>query len=380
MTTQKIISHIFMLFITALVIGTTGNIDFATETIVRLPTHEVLVKTDHTIETLNGDVLVPIDDVIPSLGGKVTYNTIFGLTHILLNRKVVTYNLKLNAFIIGKTSYPAEGEFSVVNGRSYLSINALSSYWGVKFTFTETGLLLSFQKGATLHETKPAFIAHAGGTWQGIMVSNSKEAIEASLADGAYMMELDFLKTADGHYVLAHDWGSVRNIFTFLGGSLPTLEAFIASTSKYGMTPLDLSGLVDLLIQNPKLKIITDTKSNNIQFLTYIAEHYPDYQNRFYPQVFSEYQYLFAKQRGYDNIIYSLYVNYRTDASILEFARTHALYAVTMAEDRVYSGLAQKLSNLGITTYVHTINAFDSVVKLQKMGVYGFYTDSLHQR
>lgn len=314
------------------------------------------------------------------MGGKVTYNTSLGLTHILLNRKVITHNLKLNTLISGNLSYPSNGQVSLVDGKVYISLNALSTIWGVKFTYSETGIHLSFQNGTDWHETKPTYIAHAGGEWQGLMVSNSLEAIESSIAEGTYMIELDFLKTSDGHYVLAHDWGSVRNLFTYMGGSMPTLDQFLAAESKYGLTPLDLDGLVNLLIKNPKLKIVTDTKNSNIDFLTYIAVHYPEYQNRFYPQVFSEYQYMIAKKRGYNTIIYSLYVYYRSDASILEFARTHDLYAVTMAEERVYTGLAQKLANLGISTYVHTINSFDSVSNLKNLGVYGFYTDILHQR
>ena len=380
MTAQKVISLVLILLITTVTIGTTGTIGFTTEMSPLVSTQEILVEKGQYIETLSRDIQVPIDAVIPGLGGKVTYNTSLGLTHILLNKKVVTYNMTLNTLIIGSLSYPADSVISKVDEQMYISLNALNTFWGVKFAYAEQGIHLSFQNGTSWHETKPTFIAHAGGEWQGLMVSNSKEAIEASIADGAYMMELDFLKTYDGHYVLAHDWASATNLFSFMGGSLPTLEQFMAAESKYGLTPLDLSGLIDLLIENPKLKIVTDTKSNNIDFFTYIAEQYPEYQNRFYPQVFSEYQYLLATKRGYKTIIYSLYVYYRSDASISEFARTHDLYAVTMAEERVYTGLAQKLSNLGITTYVHTINSFDAVSKLKKLGVYGFYTDTLHQK
>jgi glycerophosphoryl diester phosphodiesterase len=380
MTAQKIISLVLVLVITTVTIGTTNTVTYASETAPMMPTQEALVESGTYIETLNRDIQVPLDYAISNLGGKVTYSTSLGLTHILLNKKVITYNNKLNTLISGNLSFPSNGQVSVVDGQTYLSLNVLNTYWGVKFAYVETGILLSFQYGSDWHETKPTFIAHAGGEWQGLMVSNALEAIESSIEYGTYIIELDFLKSRDGHYVLAHDWGSVRNLFSYMGGSLPLLEQFMAAESKYGLTPLDLDGLVALLMKYPKLKIVTDTKNNNIDLLKYISDHYPEYQNRFYPQVFNEDQYLMAKKLGYKTIIYSLYVYYRSDASILEFARTHELYAVTMAEERVYSGLAQKLSNLGITTYVHTINAFDTVFKLKNLGVYGFYTDILHQK
>lgn len=382
MTVQKVIARVLTLIIISSFIGIAGSfgyaVDLTTETTNLNPTQEIFVKKGHYIETLNHDIQVPIDEVIPSLGGKVNYNASLGLTHILLNKKVITHNLKLNTLIVGSISYPAEGELSLNGGQTYISLSALSTYWGVKFDYRDEGIHLSFQNGNDWHETKPSFIAHAGGEWGGIMLSNSKEAIESSIANGTYMVELDFLKTSDGQYVLAHDWGSTRNLFTFIGSNPPSLEQFMAAESKYDLTPLDLSGLVELMIQNPKLKVVTDTKNNNIDFFTYIAKQYPEYQDRFYPQVYSEYQYMLAKMRGYDAIIYSLYVNYRSDAAILEFAKTHNLYAVTMAEERAYTDLPQKLANIGISTYVHTVNSLDSVLKLKKLGVYGFYTDYLH--
>lgn len=382
MTAQKIIARAL---ITTGIIGIIGIIgtfgfstSFAAERPPLIPTQEVFVKKGNYIETQNQDIQVPLDDVILNLGGKVNYNTSLGLTHILLNKKVITYNLNLNTFIVGPTSYPSRNELSIVDGQTYISLNALNTFFGVKFTDTEEGIHLNFQNGNDWHETKPTYIAHAGGEWHDIMLSNSKEAIEWSLANGAYMMELDFLKTSDGHYVLAHDWGTARNQFIYLRGNPPSHEQFMSAESKYGLTQLDLSGLVELLIKYPKLKIVTDTKSNNIDFFTYIAEQYPEFQDRFYPQVYSEYQYMLAKKRGYHTIIYSLYFYYRSDATILEYVKTHDLYAVTMGEERVYTGLAQKLSDLGITTYVHTINAPDDVSKLESLGVFGFYTDVLH--
>ena len=49
-------------------------------------------------------------------------------------------------------------------------------------------------------------IYHAGGTVQGITYTNSREAIEKSLEEGHYFIEIDFSHTSDGHLVCAHAW------------------------------------------------------------------------------------------------------------------------------------------------------------------------------
>ena len=54
---------------------------------------------------------------------------------------------------------------------------------------------------------KDKFILHAGGvTPNGILGSNSLEAVEHSYDNGYRVLEIDFCWTEDNHLVCVHDW------------------------------------------------------------------------------------------------------------------------------------------------------------------------------
>lgn len=89
-------------------------------------------------------------------------------------------------------------------------------------------------------------------------------------------------------------------------------------------------------------------------------------------------EYYFAKSLGFKDIIYSMYQVYLTDGQIFSFARDNEVYAITMGESRALSGLAKRLTDINVMTYVHTVNDIDLINKYRNLGVVGFYTDKLY--
>ncbi|MNJ67905.1 Glycerophosphoryl diester phosphodiesterase family protein [compost metagenome] len=78
-------------------------------------------------------------------------------------------------------------------------------------------------------------------------------------------------------------------------------------------------------------------------------------------------------------MIYTLYQTYDSDKQIVQFAKDKQLAAVTMSTTRVNEDLVSSLHKLGIPSYVHTVNDPKEILKLKRMGVYGFYTDFLSE-
>lgn len=226
------------------------------------------------------------------------------------------------------------------------------------------------------NEDKPKYIAHAGGEVLGKKITNSKEAILNSLSKGIDHIEIDFMATEDNQYVLLHDWGKIKE-WTGERAKYRTKEEFKQASEKAGLTALDLDELVEIMREYPKLKVVTDIKSGNREFLLELKRKYPDLSNRFIPQVYEEEQYDLARKLGFGDIIYSLYQVWRSDAQVLEFAKENNLFGVTIAQERAASGLPKHLSKLGIMTYCHTINSLEEVDFYKDRGVAGFYTDSL---
>lgn len=69
-------------------------------------------------------------------------------------------------------------------------------------------------------------IAHAGGAIDGVMYTNTLEALNESYKKGFRIFELDLIQTSDGHFVASHDWNTWREQSGFNGVLPPNLIEF----------------------------------------------------------------------------------------------------------------------------------------------------------
>ncbi|MDQ8202320.1 glycerophosphodiester phosphodiesterase family protein [Pelagicoccus sp. SDUM812003] len=227
-------------------------------------------------------------------------------------------------------------------------------------------------------------VAHAGGGIGGEIYTNSKEAILSSLERGFELVELDFSWTADGALVCIHDWES--NFSRLVGSEVPEpldLEAFKQARNGAAFHLLTLLELKELMMENPRLKIVTDVKSNSLEALRLMAEEMPELASRIYPQIYRPNEYEIVRSLGFESIIWTLY-NYshgKNIARIVEELEGRDLFAVCMPRDLVKDGHALRLSELGISTYAHTINSPAEWRELRdRWGVTQVYTDFLPAR
>lgn len=222
---------------------------------------------------------------------------------------------------------------------------------------------------------KPQLIAHAGGQIYGFKYTNSLEAIEDSYNNGHRYIELDFEWTLDNEIVLIHDWDNmVKRLFMIEPQQLSYI-GFKESSKFVDLTLLDIYDLNKYLSEKHDLFIVTDVKNRNIEFLEYIQKHFNDMSKKLIPQVYSFEEYEIAKELGYENIILTLYKSGYTDDEIVGFAGDNDIFAITMPLEKGYSSLPQRLKEIGIISYVHTINELDVFESLNDNGVYGIYTD-----
>lgn len=219
-------------------------------------------------------------------------------------------------------------------------------------------------------------VAHAGGRINGMDYTNSLEALNGSKQAGLHFIEIDFEWTHDGHLVLLHDWKiAVAHMFGQTPGQR-TLSQFKAFKTPSGVTQITAKELFDWLDKNPMISIITDMKSNELKTLKWIQENYPAYAERFVPQIYNFKQYEPVRRLGYYRVILTLYRIHQKDNAILNFCKTHPMWAVTMPTGRVHEGtLVKDLKQLNIPVYVHTINNQEEMKALAKQGVFGFYID-----
>ncbi len=226
-------------------------------------------------------------------------------------------------------------------------------------------------------------VAHAGGAYNGLTYTNSLEALEENTGTFSFF-EIDFEWTEDKRLVGLHDWGDIfERIFGFEAERPLNYNTFFGLETVLDITPLDLTSIKAFLSNNPAAKIITDVKSNNINALKKIAWFFPDYAERFIPQVYHPDEFVKAIEVGYKNIIWTLY-RYQhifNPGKILSHIRywedEYDLrpFAVTMPVPAIEKGIAKAVSEAGIPVYVHTINSCDDYVRLLLQGISSFYTD-----
>jgi glycerophosphoryl diester phosphodiesterase len=231
----------------------------------------------------------------------------------------------------------------------------------------------------------PPFIAHAGGGYRGLTYTNSIEALEENAASFT-LFEIDFEWTKDNHLVGLHDW---KDIFTRLYGFEAQgplkYDTFKKLESPLKITPVDLSSIKEFLWRNPAARIVTDIKFDNIKALYRIARFFPDFAERFIPQVYQPDGFSKAIEIGYPHVIWTLY-QYRNVNDPIEI-QSHLSswrseyntepFAVTMPVHAVERGIAKVVTEAGIPVYVHTVNTCDEYIRLLRLGASSIYTDCL---
>lgn len=339
-------------------------------------------KTNITVsQEFNGDYYLPLRDVVINLGGISFYDSSTSSIVFKLEGKSFVYNIKTkqldyNVGGVGN-SYTNNFDIRLNNGKSFVSLDFLQTFLNVSYEKTKESLLISSKEELSNNFTiKPILITHGGGEINNIPITNSLEAIEKSIRNGSRLIELDFLKTSDNKFILGHDWGRANRLLngtqTLIGHGGYVTETITP------LTPVNMDDLINILEKNPDLSIVTDTKEDNKDFLLHIHNNYRPSMKQLKPQVYNIDEYHYAKSLGFKDIIFTLYKVYLTDDEVVSFVKNNDVYAVTMAESRAKTGLTRKLSNMGIMTYVHTVNDLNLINKYKSLGASGFYTDRLY--
>lgn len=221
-------------------------------------------------------------------------------------------------------------------------------------------------------------IYHAGGIIEGNTYTNSREAVEATLAAGNCFIEIDFNYTADEQLVCVHDWTDA-----YPEAEPLTLEAFRASKIQGKFTPLTAEDLIGIMRENPQMYLVTDTKRNLqqvIQDLTAIAGDDADLLERFIIQVYYEGEkariqevYPFADEQ----FLFTIYAWGPWSLEAARICNEENISVLTVPYGTIPQEDAALMQELGFTVYVHTVNRADLAHLALEQDIRGFYTDSL---
>ena len=219
----------------------------------------------------------------------------------------------------------------------------------------------------------PTLIAHAGGQIYGYRLTNSKEALESAYKNDFRHIELDFEITSDGEYVLLHDWESMAERMLGKSGVL-TKSEFLSAEKFRDLTLLDFDALVKWLKKHNDCYIITDAKCDNYPFMDKVAS-IGDLKNNFIIQAYSYEEYDYAKTKGFENVLLTLYRIELNEEEVIKFAKEKNPWAITLPQKYATETLLKALKENNTKTYMHTINDLHTYETYQKSGLCGIYTD-----
>lgn len=226
------------------------------------------------------------------------------------------------------------------------------------------------------------YVAHALGSIDGQIYTNSKEAFERNYAAGFRLFEVDLVQLKDGTVLAAHDRFEERY----------GLQRSFAETTKNELagrlyldtyTPMMGRELLSQLNDKKNAYLIADTKNGRhfeiVERLVKIAKaEFPCVLDRLIPHIAGrESELARLKQiHPFKNYMLALYRSDKTDDEVLAFMKEHRLNAVMMWWDARYTPqFKDRLADIGVVTYVHSIKDPTTIATFRRQGV-GVYTDS----
>lgn len=222
-------------------------------------------------------------------------------------------------------------------------------------------------------------IAHGGGAYEGYETTNSLEAVRTAIANGIQWIELDMDLSADGKIIMIHDWDKTAvHYFGLAFSKKLTEDQFNRLSVHQSLEVLTFDKLIPLLDEYPDLRIVTDTKGDNIELLTTLAKNYSAYVPQMIPQIYDEEQWAPVNKLGFDQMIFTLYQQEEIEVTQLaNFVKVHNIYAITMPDYYADLGYSKALAAEGVRVYVHPIGSMEEANTYLNQGAYGVYSGTL---
>jgi phosphoglycerol transferase MdoB-like AlkP superfamily enzyme/glycerophosphoryl diester phosphodiesterase len=223
------------------------------------------------------------------------------------------------------------------------------------------------------------YIAHGMGAVDGRYMTNARAAFLRSYNSGIRAMEVDFCLSSDRQLVCVHD-GYEQRLSLPQAISQTSAEALLECKTD-GIDPvMGVDELLDLMVEYDDVYIVPDPKDDVVFCYQRLAERARarGVIGRILPQLYSADDIeAVATNPDFGPAILTLYRTTASDDLVLKVVRGNRKYisAVTMSGRRFSPQLVTRLSQLGVPTYVHTINDPNAITRFERQGAIGVYTD-----
>ena len=243
-------------------------------------------------------------------------------------------------------------------------------------------------------------IAHAGGGYRFDNIvdkwNNSLDALVQNYSLGHRVFEFDFTLTSDDKLACVHDWTQ----FGTYDGVAHTAEEwknnFGASRNhpENGLRTMTLDDLLDQMLVNPDMFVVTDTKSYELtneetrhQFevlCNTVQARDPALLDRFIVQIYTMDMYdVIMDVYPFAHVIYTSYAIIQPEDEVVDFVVSHDnvdVLASNIEQERFTPEQIKRIHTAGKKWFRHTINDYSDFSRFSGEGMDGAYTDVLLPR
>jgi glycerophosphoryl diester phosphodiesterase len=216
-------------------------------------------------------------------------------------------------------------------------------------------------------------VAHAGGSIDGAVYTDSVAAFDRAYSRGFRVLEVDFQTTSDGVLVCGHDWEAY-------GGIPPTSERYFSDRAQSAHPACTMDELYAWFAAHPDAALVSDPKDRPVEVNTRLFARLGP---RLMAQAYSVDDLAQLTDAGVAPVILTLYrvaPFWREAVEIDRLARSgRKVLALTLPASDALGGLAlwAKLRLGDTPVYAHSINACWLGDLLGALGVDSLYTDEL---
>ena len=233
--------------------------------------------------------------------------------------------------------------------------------------------------------SKQTYIAHAGGSYDGLIYTNSINAIKASLSKNYKYIEIDLMLSSDNFFFGLHSWNDLEKINSLDQLRIAKLKRKhqlnklkindienFNKNSKIGI--ITEKSLIKILENNPEVTIITD-KTQNFDKLENLSKIL---KNNIYVEISNKQNYLKSLFYDLDKRLFYSNLN-KIDQIFIKLLNIKDVIVSKklFSDEKKKSFINKFVKNKKINFYIFTINEQSEVNTFNDIGKFYIYTDFL---
>lgn len=233
-------------------------------------------------------------------------------------------------------------------------------------------------------------VAHALGNAGEYTYTNTRDALEESIAEGYRVLEVDLGMTSDKEVVCRHTWYSDHFDVSY-DETVPDLATFEREKYYGTLTTLSGRGLLEIWSEHPELYFMLDVKQDeNTNFLEVLEKFVSMAQEMGQEQLLNHMIVQLYDIKDYDKInavypvkhwlftIYQLSDEEGAEVEAAAFAAEKGFGVLTVPAACLGNDYFMELADeYGLNLFIHVADREEDVWRLSRRGVYGYYSDFL---